>query len=197
MEIIKLIFNLGIGVYGEEGMRAVQASDFSIGEFKILRKLLFFHGRHNYMRIAEMIMYFFYKNFVFTINHFYFGFLTNFSGQTIFDDWFITFYNLFFTSTPLLARAILDQDISGSDGILIDNLLPIIYAENRDNPIFTVNMFFANILRGTVHGFLNFVIVYLSVNLTIVDSSGNTADLWYLATNMFTNIIFVINFYKF
>ena len=34
--------HIGIGIYGEEGMRAVQSSDYAIGEFKILRPLLLY-----------------------------------------------------------------------------------------------------------------------------------------------------------
>ena len=187
----KIIFIKGIGVYGEEGMRAVQASDFSIGEFKFLRKLLFYHGRHNYIRIADMILYFFYKNFVFTINHLYFGIFSNFSAQSIFDDWFITFYNTAFTSTPLLAKGLLDQDLSSNDGEFINKLLPFIFSENRDNPIFTTHSFFLNIFRGTIHGFVNYFIIYSSTANLVVDSSGNLADLWYFSTNIFTNMLFV------
>jgi len=59
--------NIGVGIYGNEGMRAVQASDYSIGEFKSLWRLLFLHGRWNHFRIAEMIMYFFYKNMIISL----------------------------------------------------------------------------------------------------------------------------------
>ena len=90
--------NIGIGIYGEEGMSAVQASDFSIGEFKLLKRLLFIHERVNLYRISNMILYFFYKNFVFTLNQFYFAFFSLSSGQTFFDDWYITCYNLIFTA---------------------------------------------------------------------------------------------------
>ena len=34
--------HIGIGVYGEEGMRAVQSGDYAIGEFKVLQRLLLF-----------------------------------------------------------------------------------------------------------------------------------------------------------
>ena len=44
--------NIGIGLYGNEGMNAVQASDFALPEFKGLWRLLFVHGRWNYNRIA-------------------------------------------------------------------------------------------------------------------------------------------------
>jgi P-type E1-E2 ATPase len=59
--------NIGVGIYGEEGMQAVQASDVSLGEFQYLERLILRHGRLNYLRQCEMIHYFFYKNLVFTI----------------------------------------------------------------------------------------------------------------------------------
>ena len=35
--------HIGIGIYGEEGLRAAQSSDYAIGEFQVLRRLLFVH----------------------------------------------------------------------------------------------------------------------------------------------------------
>ena len=58
-----------------------------------------------------MILYFFYKNMLFTIPQFIFAFYCGFSGQTIFDDLYIAGYNLLFTSLPLVIRAIFEQDI--------------------------------------------------------------------------------------
>jgi len=37
--------HIGIGIKGLEGVQASRASDFAIGEFKILKKLLLFYGR--------------------------------------------------------------------------------------------------------------------------------------------------------
>ena len=73
--------------------------------------MLLVHGRWNYIRIAEMILYFFYKNMVFTIPQFIFAFYCGFSAQTVFDDIYISFYNLVFTSLPLVIRAIFEQDV--------------------------------------------------------------------------------------
>lgn len=103
--------HIGIGLYGQEGMRAVQASDYALPEFKMLWRLVLVHGRWSYLRIAEMVMYFFYKNLIFTIPQFYFSFTCAYSGQTIFDDWFITLYNIIFTALPLIIRAIVEQDV--------------------------------------------------------------------------------------
>ena len=104
--------HIGIGLFGEEGMSAVQASDYALPEFRMLWRLLLVHGRWNYIRIAEMILYFFYKNMLFTIPQFLFAFYCGYSGQTVFDDWYVAFYNLFFTSIPLVVRAIFEQDIN-------------------------------------------------------------------------------------
>jgi hypothetical protein len=78
----------------------------------MLWRLLLVHGRWNYIRISEMILYFFYKNMAFTIPQYIFAWYCGYSGQTIYDDYYITFYNLFFTSIPLVVRAILEQDIN-------------------------------------------------------------------------------------
>ena len=93
-------------VHGNEGMSAVQSSDFALGEFKFLWRLLMHHGRLSYLRNAEMILYFFYKNLVLTFPHFMFAFFNGFTGQTIFDDYYITFYNMIYTAWPLVIRAI-------------------------------------------------------------------------------------------
>ena len=103
--------HIGIGLFGEEGMGAVLASDYALPEFRMLWRLLLVHGRWNYIRISEMILYFFYKNMLFTIPQFIFAFYCGFSGQTIFDDVYISLYNLIFTSFPLVVRAILEQDV--------------------------------------------------------------------------------------
>ncbi|MEQ2190437.1 hypothetical protein XENOCAPTIV_017499 [Xenoophorus captivus] len=54
--------DIGIGISGQEGMQAVMASDFAISRFKHLKRLLLVHGHWCYTRLANMVIYFFYKN---------------------------------------------------------------------------------------------------------------------------------------
>lgn len=103
--------HIGVGLYGQEGMRAVQASDYALPQFKCLWKLVLVHGKWSYIRISEMILYFFYKNMVFTICQFYFSFQCGFSAQPVFDQYYIMFYNMIFTCLPLVVRAIIEQDV--------------------------------------------------------------------------------------
>ena len=53
--------DIGVGIFGKEGVRAAQSADFAIHKFKYLWQLVFYHGRISYIRIAELILYFFYK----------------------------------------------------------------------------------------------------------------------------------------
>ena len=61
--------HVGIGLYGNEGIRAAQSADMALSEFRFLWRLLFFHGANAYVRNAELILFFFYKNFLFTPPH--------------------------------------------------------------------------------------------------------------------------------
>lgn len=48
---------------------------------------------------------------IFATPQFYFFFHNGFSAQTMYDDYYISFFNLLFTSLPLMIRAVFDQDI--------------------------------------------------------------------------------------
>lgn len=46
---------------GKEGRQAARNSDYAITKFKHLKKMLLVHGHYYYIRIAELVQYFFYK----------------------------------------------------------------------------------------------------------------------------------------
>lgn len=104
--------NVGIGISGVEGRQAVMASDYAIAQFRYLRKLLLVHGRWSYLRIAEMIMGFFFKNIVWTFVLFWYQIFCQFNGSMMFDYALITLYNLVFTSLPIIFLGIWDQDLN-------------------------------------------------------------------------------------
>ena len=183
--------HIGIGIYGEEGLRAAQSSDYAIGEFQVLRRLLFFHGYLNLYRNSSMVIYFFYKNFVFTIIHFFFGFLNDFSGQTIIDDWFITLYNLLFTSLPLGVRGILDITLKPEDGKIVELLMPFLYKEQRENPIFTIKRFLLSLLKGVINAILNYFITIYTSNI-IINKDGLESNLWVISVSLYTNILLIV-----
>lgn len=58
------------------------------------------------------ICYFFYKNITFGFTLFWFEAHASFSGQPAYNDWYMSFYNVFFTSLPVIALGVFDQDVS-------------------------------------------------------------------------------------
>ena len=79
--VLSTVAHIGIGISGQEGLQAVLASDYSISQFRYLERLLLVHGRWSYLRMCKFLKYFFYKNFAFTLCHFWFAFLCGFSAQ--------------------------------------------------------------------------------------------------------------------
>ena len=63
--------HIGVGILGLEGAQAARASDYAIGQFKYLKRILFFHGRECYRRNALLICYGFYKNVVASLPQFW------------------------------------------------------------------------------------------------------------------------------
>lgn len=53
-----------------------------------------------------MILYFFYKNMVFTMPQVIYSFYNIGSGQSIYQSWAITLYNLAFTFFPVVITAV-------------------------------------------------------------------------------------------
>ena len=171
-------------------MSAVQASDFAIGEFQLLKRLLFIHGRTNLYRISTMILYFFYKNFILSFSQFYYSTRCLASGQTIIDDWYITCYNLVFTSIPLGVKALTDSDIDCNDKKYVTKNLPYLYKENRDeNKIFTFKNLILNFLKGIFFS----LIFYLSGFDNEILIFGYNKNMAYVSLRIYISIIIVVS----
>lgn len=100
--------HVGIGIRGLEGQQAARVSDYAIGEFKILRHLLFFHGRESYRKNSNLVCYNFYKNIVMVLPQFWFGIQNGFSGISLYDAYAYQLYNVFYTSIPIIIYAVFD-----------------------------------------------------------------------------------------
>ncbi|KAJ1721958.1 phospholipid transporting ATPase [Coemansia erecta] len=114
--------DVGIGISGEEGLQAVMASDYAIGQFRFLQRLLLVHGRWSYLRIASMVLNFFYKNVVFTVSLFWFQIYCQWSVSNFFDYALVTLYNMLFTSLPPGALGVFDQDLPAFVGVVVPQL---------------------------------------------------------------------------
>lgn len=103
--------HIGIGIRGLEGQQAARASDYSIGQFKMLKNLLFVHGREAYRRNSYLISYMFYKNVLYVIPILTFGFVSQFSATLIYNNWLYQTYNTIYTSLPIMWFAVFDWEV--------------------------------------------------------------------------------------
>ncbi len=46
--------DVGVGISGEEGLQAVNSSDYSIAQFRFLKRLLLVHGHWSFARNGNM-----------------------------------------------------------------------------------------------------------------------------------------------
>lgn len=120
--------HIGVGIYGNEGLRAVQASDFAIAEFRFLHRLVLYHGRSRYISMSQFIFYFFYKNVALTLPQYYYAYLSAYSAMNLFDDFYIQLYNTIFTAIPPIVLACIHWDVmSDLDGPEYEALLSKLY----------------------------------------------------------------------
>ncbi|KAG0085214.1 hypothetical protein BGZ92_009158 [Podila epicladia] len=98
----KTAANIGVGIAGQEGMQAAMASDYSITQFRFIKKLVLVHGHWGYMRIAEMILNFFFKNVLWVAAVLWFQIYCGFSAMLFYDYTFVSLYNLMLTAVPVL-----------------------------------------------------------------------------------------------
>uniref|UniRef100_A0A671SMX3 Phospholipid-transporting ATPase n=1 Tax=Sinocyclocheilus anshuiensis TaxID=1608454 RepID=A0A671SMX3_9TELE len=148
--------DVGIGISGQEGMQAVMSSDFAISRFKFLRKLILVHGHWCYARLANMILYFFYKNVMYVNLLFWYQFFCGFSGSTMTNSWVLIFFNLLFTSIPPIIYGMLDKDVSGET--LLD--LPDLYKSGQNSQAYLPSTFWMNILDAFYQSLVCFFIPY-------------------------------------
>ncbi|KAK4741475.1 hypothetical protein SAY87_025063 [Trapa incisa] len=181
--------DIGVGISGVEGMQAVMASDFSIAQFRFLEKLLVVHGHWCYKRIAQMVCYFFYKNIAFGLTFFYFEAVTAFSGQSIYDDWYMILFNVFVTSLPVISLGVFEQDVS-SDICL---QFPALYQQGPQNLFFD----WYKIVGWMGNGLVTSGIIFIFNIAFFYDQAfrlgGQTADMTTLGTVMFTCTVWVVN----
>ncbi|KAJ8287108.1 hypothetical protein GJAV_G00047750 [Gymnothorax javanicus] len=176
--------HIGVGISGQEGMQAVLSSDFSFAQFRYLQRLLLVHGRWSYLRMSKFLRYFFYKNFTFTFVHFWFAFFCGFSAQTVYDEWFITLYNLVYTALPVLGMALFDQDVNDRWSFQY----PQLYVPGQLNQYFSKKIFFTCLL----HSWYNLLLVVVCIQLGLDTSYWTAVNQFFLWGSL--SVYFAVTF---
>ncbi len=108
-----------------------------------------------------------------TSNNIRFGFVSYFSGQTLYDPWIYQFFNIFFSATPIIWFGIYDKEVS-YDTLEVDSRY---YIQGIIGKLFHSTRFWKWVGYGMIQGYLIFLFSFYSNN-SIVDLSGMFQDLW-------------------
>ncbi|XP_028904050.1 probable phospholipid-transporting ATPase IH isoform X1 [Ornithorhynchus anatinus] len=188
--------HVGIGVIGKEGRQAARNSDYAIPKFKHLKKMLLVHGHFYYIRISELVQYFFYKNVCFIFPQFLYQFFCGFSQQPLYDTAYLTLYNISFTSLPILLYSLMEQHVS-TDMLKRD---PSLYRDIAKNSLLRWRLFIYWTFLGVFDALVFFFGAYFMFENTTVTSNGqlmttNTHMMlgnWTFGTLVFTVLVFTV-----
>ncbi|XP_054806514.1 putative phospholipid-transporting ATPase 9 isoform X2 [Prosopis cineraria] len=181
--------DIGIGISGVEGMQAVMSSDIAIAQFRFLEHLLLVHGHWCYRRISKMICYFFYKNIAFGFTLFFFEMYASFSGQAAYNDWFLTPYNVIFTSLPVIALGVFDQDVSAR----LCLKFPLLYQEGVQNVLFSWKRILGWVFNGLLTSTIIFFFCTKAMEHQAFRKGGEIVGLEILGATMYTCVVWVVN----
>ncbi|XP_021300390.1 putative phospholipid-transporting ATPase 9, partial [Herrania umbratica] len=181
--------DIGIGISGVEGMQAVMSSDVAIAQFRYLERLLLVHGHWCYRRISSMICYFFYKNITFGFTIFLYEAYASFSAQPAYNDWYLSLFNVFFSSVPVIAMGVFDQDVSARFCLKF----PLLYQEGVQNVLFS----WRRIVSWMFNGFYSAITIFFMCSKALeheaFNHAGKTAGREILGGTMYTCVVWAVN----
>jgi phospholipid-transporting ATPase len=167
--------HVGVGISGQEGLQAARSADFSISQFRFLRKLLLVHGSWAYSRIAKVIVYCFYKNITLYLVQFWFAINNGFSGQTLFETWSsVSSYNVLWTLLPPFVIGLFDQFLSAN---VLDRY-PQLYRLGQTDTFYNNKVFFGWVINSFFHSLAIFYIWSFTLGESAVQADGHVLDNW-------------------
>ncbi|MEW5306196.1 MAG: hypothetical protein WDW36_008680 [Sanguina aurantia] len=182
--------HIGVGISGQEGMQAVMSADFAIAQFRFLVPLLLVHGRWSYKRITRMVNFFFYKNLIFGISIFAYNAFCAFSGQYIYEDTYMTLYNVIFTSVLPLIIGMFDRDMDRPWALKY----PGIYKQGQRNEYFNRNAIVGWICVALYQVAIIVLFVLYGSRATVIYSErGDCVTMFQTGVIMYTIILIVVH----
>nr|KJB27655.1 hypothetical protein B456_005G003800 [Gossypium raimondii]KJB27656.1 hypothetical protein B456_005G003800 [Gossypium raimondii]KJB27657.1 hypothetical protein B456_005G003800 [Gossypium raimondii]KJB27658.1 hypothetical protein B456_005G003800 [Gossypium raimondii] len=175
--------DVGVGICGQEGRQAVMASDFAMGQFRFLKRLLLVHGHWNYQRVGYLVLYNFYRNAVFVLMLFWYILCTAFSTTSALTDWSSVFYSVIYTSVPTIVIGILDKDLSHKT--LLE--YPKLYGVGHRHEAYNLQLFWITMIDTLWQSLVLFYIPLFTYKESTIDI-WSMGSLWTIAVVILVNI---------
>ncbi|XP_052104565.1 phospholipid-transporting ATPase IF-like isoform X2 [Mytilus californianus] len=182
--------HVGLGIMGKEGRQAVRNSDYAFSKFKFLNRMLLLHGHFFYIRISTLVNYFFYKNVAFITSQLFYMFFSAFSQQSLFDSFYLMFYNITFTSLPIFLYSLFEQHTKQST--LLEQ--PQLYKKITRNRKLSKKYFIQWNALGLWHAVVFFFGVFLMFNGDITFyKNGKMMGNWMLGSVVYITCVLAVN----
>ncbi|KAF9131236.1 hypothetical protein BGW39_002086 [Mortierella sp. 14UC] len=165
--------HVGVGIEGMEGAQAARSSDFSFKQFKNLKRLLTIHGRYSYLRMSKIIFFSFYKSICLITVQFWFGFMNGWSGGALYDENFLTLWNMVFTAALPIATACFEKDVE-EDSI---GQYPKLYKAVKDGLFWNTLTMAGWGIASFWHSGALFAGIYGSLQHGVVNGASETMDI--------------------
>ncbi|KAL0115360.1 hypothetical protein PUN28_010712 [Cardiocondyla obscurior] len=181
--------HIGVGISGVEGLQAACASDYSIAQFRFLKRLLFVHGSWNYSRMCKLILYSFYKNICLYVIELWFAIYSGWSGQILFERWSIGLYNVVFTAAPPLAMGLFDKVCSAETHLAH----PGLYAtKNNGASFFNIKVFWVWIVNALIHSSLLYWLPLMALKQDVAWANGRDGGYLLLGNFVYTYVVVTV-----
>lgn len=174
------------------------------------------HGREAYRRNSFLVLYSFYKNVLYVVVQFYFGFTSQFSGQPLYEKFIYQLYNITMTSLPIMWFAVFDfqhcrdrEEVdfkqwetqeSHDSRLLLRN--PYLYLIGMRRECMSNKIMGQWIFYGLFHAALVYFFNMFPIT-DVVSSHGKTAGMWMAGHLVFgacvivTNLVVLVRFNRF
>lgn len=180
--------HVGVGIVGLEGQEAKLASDYSIGQFRFLARLMLVHGRWSYKRLSKMVLFTIYRNATLTLCELYWASFSAFSGQPLLDPWMGGLYNLLLTSLPPIVLGVFDQELVADYALAF----PEIYSKGQRNTAYSFRVFLSWILSAIWQSAVIFFVCFWGFG-DIPQAGGQMLGMWAFGTVVFSVVIFTVH----
>ncbi|KAH8801635.1 putative phospholipid-transporting ATPase [Xylogone sp. PMI_703] len=165
--------HVGIGISGKEGLQAARISDYSIAQFRFLQRLLFVHGRWNYVRTGKYILGTFWKELMFYLIQAYYQRWNGYTGTSLFESASLTVFNTLFTSLPVIFLGVFEQDLDASTLLAV----PELYIQGQQNRGFNLKKYFGWMFMASSEATVIYFMMVLEMhNKTFISALG-----WFLS----------------
>ncbi|XP_020237466.1 phospholipid-transporting ATPase 1 isoform X2 [Cajanus cajan] len=175
--------DVGVGICGQEGRQAVMASDFAMGQFQFIKKLLLVHGHWNYQRVGYLVLYNFYRNAVFVLMLFWYILCTAFSTTSALTDWSSVFYSVIYTSIPTIIVGIQDKDLSHKTLLQY----PKLYGSGYRHEAYNMQLFWITMIDTVWQSLVLFYIPLFTYKDSSIDI-WSMGSLWTIAVVILVNV---------